>query len=270
MSHLFLKARSGFKDRLDASALTAALATATTAADVAQAPLTSGAHAIKVGDVFDVSGTCGGGIVIETGAARLDGIATGLTSSIIIVEGDVGARAGRNMRGGRLEIKGDAGDHLATGMKGGVVHVTGSAADGVGALSPGLRFGMTGGTVVIDGNVGTRAGDRMRRGLILVRGMTGAAAGSRMVGGTIVAEGGLGADPGQLMRRGTLIAPHAERLTDTFSDCGSHDLVILKLMWRAWAVQLGHLAPKPIPALVRRFAGDLATIGKGEVLLTAP
>ncbi len=269
MSHLFLKVRSGMTDRIDVSALTAALVVAHTADDLARAALTTGPHALAVGDVFDVSGTRGDGTVIETGSARLDGLGEGLAVGILMIEGNVGIRAGRGMRGGRLEIKGAVGDHLATGMKGGVIHVTGSAGDGVGALSAGFRFGMTGGTVVIDGDVGARAGDRMRRGLILVRGKTGPAAGSRMVGGTVIAEGELGADPGPLMRRGTLIAPHAESLLATFSDCGVHDLVILKVMWRAWAQSLGPLAPKPIPALVRRFAGDLATIGKGEVLLTA-
>jgi formylmethanofuran dehydrogenase subunit C len=46
--------------------------------------------------------------------------------------------------------------------------------------------------------------------------------------------------------------------------------VILKVMARGWAKELGALAPRAIPATVRRFAGDLATIGKGELLLTSP
>jgi formylmethanofuran dehydrogenase subunit C len=128
---------------------------------------------------------------------------------------------------------------------------------------------MTGGNVIVDGNIGARAGDKMRRGLILVRGTTGEAAGSRMIGGTIVAEGGLGPHAGQLMRRGTLIAPRVDRLMATFGDCGVHDLVILRLMSRGWLAELGPLAPKPFPPAVRRFAGDLAAIGKGEILLTA-
>jgi formylmethanofuran dehydrogenase subunit C len=90
-----------------------------------------------------------------------------------------------------------------------------------------------------------------------------------MVGGTIVAEGGFGAHAGQLMRRGTLIGPNATPMLATFGDCGLHELVILKVMERAWARELGELAPHPLPAVVRRFAGDLASIGKGELLLTA-
>ena len=70
------------------------------------------------------------------------------------------------------------------------------------------------------------------------------------------------------MRRGTLIAPNVEQMLATFGDCGAHDLVILKVMSRGWVRELGALAPHALPASVRRFAGDLATIGKGELLLT--
>ena len=90
-----------------------------------------------------------------------------------------------------------------------------------------------------------------------------------MIGGTIVAEGGFGANAGQLMRRGTLIGPRVDRMLPTFADCGHHELVILRVMERGWGRVLGPLAPEPFPAGVRRFAGDLAAIGKGELLLTA-
>ncbi len=128
---------------------------------------------------------------------------------------------------------------------------------------------MAGGTVVVDGNAGERAGDRMRRGTIIVRGRCGEAAGSRMSGGTIWALGGFGSGPGPLMRRGTLIGPAVERLLPTFVDCGPHDLLVLRILGRYLADTLGPLAPRPITGAVRRFAGDMASIGKGEILFTA-
>jgi formylmethanofuran dehydrogenase subunit C len=109
----------------------------------------------------------------------------------------------------------------------------------------------------------------MRRGTVIVRGKTGAGTGSRMLGGTIWAEGGFGPDPGAMMRRGTLIGPHVERLLPTFSDCGKHDLVIVRILNRYLKATLGDLAPKPLPIFVQRIAGDMATIGKGEILLPA-
>ena len=128
---------------------------------------------------------------------------------------------------------------------------------------------MIGGIVVVEGNVGARAGDKMRRGTVIVRGKTGPVAGSRMIGGTIWAEGGFGVEPGLMMRRGTLIGSGVERLLPTFVDCGNHDLVIVRILSRYLKATLGDLAPKPMPLFVRKIAGDMATIGKGEILLPA-
>jgi formylmethanofuran dehydrogenase subunit C len=128
---------------------------------------------------------------------------------------------------------------------------------------------MLGGTTVIAGNIGARAGEKMRRGTIIVKGKTGEGAGTRMIGGTIWAEGGIGPLPGFMMRRGTLIGPSVESLLPTFVDCGKHDLVIVRVMSRYLKGALGDLAPKPMPLFVRKIGGDMATIGRGEILLPA-
>ncbi|MDZ4842390.1 MAG: formylmethanofuran dehydrogenase subunit C, partial [Hyphomicrobium aestuarii] len=161
---------------------------------------------------------------------------------------------------------------LGAGMSGGLIHVAGDCGDSAGGLIAGKRFGMTGGTIVIDGSAAARTAEKMRRGTIIVRGATGAMAGVRMLGGTIVAEGGVGPDAGRLMRRGTILASRLIAGADipaTFADCGVHDLVILRIMARNWTRELGPLAPRFTPHVVRRYAGDLATIGKGELLLPA-
>jgi formylmethanofuran dehydrogenase subunit C len=269
MSSLVLQLRTALAERIDVSGLVRAAACAGDLGALQRLSVGSGRHPIELGDVFHVSGTPGGAIVLEGSSDRIDGIGAGLDGGTIVVDGDAGSGAGRGMRGGRLEIRGNAGTHLASGLKGGVIVVGGSAGDEVGAAYPGERFGMAGGTVVIGGNIGARAGDRMRRGTIVARGAAGAAAGSRMMGGTIWAQGGFGDGPGPLLRRGTLIGPAASRLLATFADCGEHDLVFLRLLDRHLAATLGDIAPSPLPARVRRLAGDLATIGKGEILLTA-
>ena len=109
----------------------------------------------------------------------------------------------------------------------------------------------------------------MRRGTIIAKGRFGPSAGSRMMGGTLWTETGFDAGPGPLMRRGTLIGPAVERLLPTFADAGLHDLNILRLISRYFAETLGELAPKALPHKVRRVSGDLATIGKGEILITS-
>ena len=255
--------------RVDLSALCPALAAGANLAELAHLPVAgAGGTAMKVGDAFALRGSSGGDVVIEGSHGSVDGIGAGLMSGRLIVEGDVGDRAGAGMRGGALTVRGSAGAYMASGMRGGVVHVTRKAGDFVGGVGTGKRFGMTGGCVIVEGDIGARAGDKMRRGLVLARGRIGAAAGSRMIGGTIIAERGFGPHAGQAMRRGTLIGPSVDAMSATFADCGWHDLVILAVMARAWKRELGDLAPRPLPSKVHRFAGDLAGIGRGEVLLT--
>lgn len=231
--------------------------------------LGDGNKAPRVGDLFSVSGTAGDSLVIGGDSPFLDYVGAGLDQGTIRVEGRVGSYAGRGMKGGRLEIAGDAGGYLASAASGGIVHVKGSAGDFLGGARPGDRFGMTGGTVLVDGGVGERAGERMRRGTVVARGKFGASAGSRMVGGTLWTEAGFGPRPGPLLRRGTLIGPSVDEVLPTYEDCGRIDPVILGILSRYIAETLGPLAPKALPPMVRKLAGDRATIGKGEILLTA-
>jgi formylmethanofuran dehydrogenase subunit C len=265
MSGLKLRLKSAPVGRLDLSCLQPAPLTAQSAEDVARLPFEGG----TLGDLFEITSTnTTGTLVLAQTTTACDGIGDHLASGTLIVEGDAGQYAGRYMKGGRLDIRGSAGNYLGAGMKGGLITVAGSAGSYVGGLLHGEKFGMAGGIIHVGGDIGERAGDRMRRGTIVVAGKTGAAAGSRMAGGTIWAEGGFGPGAGPLMRRGTLIGPKADDMLATFADCGLHDMVFLRLISRFVAAELGPLAPAPLPAKVRRFAGDLASIGKGEMLLT--
>lgn len=268
MTGLTLKLRNQPAERLNLSGLTAGVLADLSASDAKAINVSTTKADLTVGDVFDVSGESGDTLTISGGSAKLDFIGAGLKSGTIIFEGDVGSHAAKSMKGGRLEIRGNAGPWLATGLSGGIVYVSGSAGDFLGAASPGERFGMTGGHVVIGGTTGARTGERMRRGTVIVRGQTGPLTGSRMIGGTIIGESGFGDAPGMLMRRGTLIAPSATRLLATFVDCGTHDLLVLRILSKYLRDTLGPLAPqKPFPLKARKYGGDLATIGKGEILI---
>jgi formylmethanofuran dehydrogenase subunit C len=268
MSILTLKLKAAPDQRIDLAGVTPAKLAAMSQGDIENIAIGTSRRAVKLGDLFSLSGTPGDTLVIEGGAGRLDGIGAELDAGAIIVEGEAGAYAGRRMRGGTLDIRGAAGPFLASGLRGGLV-LAKSAGDLVGAPRVGERFGMMGGTVVVAGDVGERAGDRMRRGAIIAKGRFGPSAGSRMMGGTLWTETGFGAMPGPLMRRGTLIGPSVERLLPTFADAGMHDLNVLRLISRYFSELLGAQAPAPLPHKVRRISGDLATIGKGEILLTS-
>lgn len=224
---------------------------------------------LKLGDIFSVSGAPGDTLTIDGSTPRLDYIGAGLDGGTVIVNGDTGAYAGRLMKSGRLQINGNAGPALASGLTGGIVHVKGSAGDAVGALVSGDRYGIAGGIVIVDGDIGARAGEKMRRGTIVARGTVGPQAAARMLGGTIIAEKGFRPGLGALMRRGMLVAPKVDQIPATFADCGRHDLLILHIMARYFRETLGDAAPWLPTGPVRRYAGDMATIGKGELLLAA-
>jgi len=269
MSGLTFQLKTAPAERLDLSPLTPSKLANMALTEMLGTVIGSTKRRLTVGDVFTVSGQPGDTVTIAGGTERLDFIGGGLDKGTLIVEGNAGICAGRGMSGGRLEIRGSAGPWLGASLKGGLISVKGSAGGHVGGWRAGESFGMIGGTVVIDGDAGARVGDRMRRGTIIIKGRCGTYAGSRMLGGTILAEQGFGAKPGVLLRRGTLIGSTAEEMLPTYADSGKHDLAILNILSKYLADSLGPLAPAPIPSTVRKFAGDLAAIGKGEILLTA-
>ncbi|MCH9765754.1 MAG: formylmethanofuran dehydrogenase subunit C [Alphaproteobacteria bacterium] len=235
--------------------------------EISKLPIRVGAGHFALGDFFSVKGTPGDTLVIAGGTHNLDEVGAGLSAGVIVVDGDIGGYGARRMSAGHLEIKGCTGPYLASRLSGGLVTVSGSAGDNVGGIQAGEKFGMTGGVVVVEGDIGTRAGDRMRRGTIVARGKFGDHAGSRMMGGTLWSEAGFGKEPGPLLRRGTLIGPSVEKFLPTFVEGGSHDLVVLGLLSRHVQDALGDLAPKALPRVVHKYSGDMATIGKGEILL---
>lgn len=269
MSRLTLSVRAGAlpETRISLLGLTPAKLHGKSASEIASLPLQASNTALTVGDLFSVEGTAEDEVVFSGVTGQFDDIATRLDAGTIIVDGDCGGYAGRRMSGGTLSIKGSAGPFLASRMSGGLITVSGSAGDYAGGIKAGEKFGMTGGSVVVEGNIGAQAGDRMRRGTIIARGTFGEHAASRMMGGTLWTETGFGPEPGPLLRRGTLIGPTVERLLPTYVDGGRHDLVVLGILNQHMKATLGDLAPKPLPKIVQKISGDMATIGKGEVLI---
>lgn len=266
MSGLTLRLRNTPDTQLNLAAVTAKPIPSATAHDIERLDI-GVIPGLKLGDIFSVSGTPGETLTIDGSTSRLDYIGATLDGGTVIVNGDTGAYAGRLMKAGKLQINGNAGPAVASGLTGGTVHVKGSSGDALGALLPGDRYGIAGGVVIVDGDIGARAGEKMRRGTIIVRGTVGPQAAARMLGGTIIAEKSIGAGFGALMRRGMLVTPKVEQIPATFSDCGSHDLLILKILARYFRQALGDAAPWLPTGPVRRYAGDMATIGKGELLL---
>jgi formylmethanofuran dehydrogenase subunit C len=255
--------------RLDLSALVPHRLAGLPEAEIAKIELQTTRRRVTVGDVFHIRMGDAKQIRFHASCDRLDRIGQEMTGGEIVVDGDVGARAGRLMMGGRLTVRGGAGPWAASGMKGGTVEIFGDAGDRLGGPAAGEIAGMRGGVVLVHGRAGERAGDRLRRGTIVVEGGAGAYPGSRMIAGTLVVLGRTGPLPGYLMKRGTIVlGDKSEEMSPTFIDCGVHDLVALRLMagfFGGLSTRAGKLFRRPL----RRFAGDMAVVGKGEIFIRA-
>jgi formylmethanofuran dehydrogenase subunit C len=264
---LTFTSRTAPTQRLDLSLLTPQNLANKTVAEIARIEMGTTRERVTAGDVFRIREGDPAAVLIEGGSARFDRVGMGMTEGSLQVEGEVGVEAGRAMAGGRLTIRSDAGPFAASGMKGGTLVIEGDAGERLAGPLSGETVGMTGGVVHVRGNAGPRAGDRLRRGCILIEGRAGAYAGSRMIAGTLAIGGEAGDLPGYLMGRGTiLLGRGATLLSPTFADCGEHDLIAARLLadYAARAsAKLARLFRRPL----RRLAGDLAALGKGEIFL---
>ncbi len=256
-------------ERLDLSPLTPARLAGLDKRAMLAVRLGQSKRASTVGDIFRVAGGDLGDIVFDGGSTRFDGVGAGLTDGQIRVIGDVGAQAGRQLGGGRLTIHGSAGPHAGSAMRGGRLEIFGNAGDLLAAPLAGELAGMAGGLLVVHGKAGARAGDRMRRGLIAVLRGSGPQAGSRMVAGTLVVAGGAGAMPGYLMRRGSILLDRPpEALSPSFVETGAPDSAFARLIDRLLTAE-GILKRSLLGSVQRRFSGDNAVAGHGEILVAA-
>ena len=270
MSPLRFSLRAAPAQRLDLSPLTPQNLAGKTVEEIAAIEVGTTRVRMTTGDVFRVHKGDSAAMVIEGGSPRFDRVGLGMSAGAISVEGEVGVEAGRLMSGGQLTIRGDAGPFAGSRMKGGTLTIEGDAGERLGGPLSGETIGMSGGVLHTRGDAGDRAGDRLRRGVILIEGRAGAYAGSRMIAGTLAVGGEAGDLPGYLMGRGTiLLGRGATLLSPTFADCGEFDLVAARLIadYVAQAsAKLARLFRRPL----RRLAGDMAALGKGEILLPRP
>jgi formylmethanofuran dehydrogenase subunit C len=270
MKPLTLTLRQRPDQRLDLSPLVPHLMSGRSAAEIERIELQTTRSRVNVGDVFRLRAGEPGRIRIEGSCDRLDRIGHAMTEGEIFVDGHVGTQAGRLMAGGSLTITGNTGPWAASGMKGGLLEIRGGTGAFLAAPLAGEMAGMRGGLVIVRGRAGERAGDRMRRGTIVIEGEAGAYAGSRMIAGSLIVGKKAGPLPGYLMKRGSIVlGAGCEALSPTFVDCGHHELLVMRL----WAGIL-HPHSKRVATLLRRplqrLAGDMAVLGKGEILVGNP
>jgi formylmethanofuran dehydrogenase subunit C len=267
LTRLTLTLRQQPRQRLDLSPLVPHLLARKSAREIERIELQTTRHRIQVGEVFRLRMGDAEQICIEGDCDRFDYVGREMAGGELVVEGDLGIQVGRLMSGGRLMVRGNAGPWAASGMKSGALEIAGAAGDQLGGPLPGEMSGMRGGVVVVRGSAGERAGDRMRRGTIIIEGDAGPYAGGRMIAGTLIVLRRAGPLPGYLLKRGTLVlGGGCGALSPTFVDCGVHQLLgnrYMAAMIESYSKPAAKLMRRPL----RRLAGDMAVLGKGEIFV---
>lgn len=238
-------------------------------AEIGALELTTGNRKLRVEDAFQIEPGNPEHLVIRDSCERLTHIGQALDGGSITVEGDAGVYLALGMKGGCITVQGNADAYAASGMRDGMVEIQGHAGDFLAGALPGDVHGMAGGTVLVRGNAGDRAGDRMRRGMLFIGGSAGEYCGSRMLAGTLAVAGEVGSGPGIAMKRGTLLLSRTpDRMPVTFNYAGVHSLLFLRLLRKHLESQGEAFRPFAPPGeRVRRYCGDLAHGGKGEILV---
>lgn len=252
--------------RLDFSPLVPHLLKDKSEKEIADINLATTREKAAVGDLFKIRMGSPEEIRIEGGSERFDNIGAGSESGRIVVSGDAGTNVGRKMSGGELIVSGNVGPYAGSCLAGGRLEIDGDAGDFLGAPREGEIHGMTGGFLVLRGTAGERAGDKLRRGTILIEGDAGDWVGSRVIAGTLVVLGHAGENPGYLMRRGTIALAHPPALAPTFVDCGAYSSAFAAVFGRFLRPE-SREAARLFKAPLRRYAGDMAVLGKGEIFV---
>jgi formylmethanofuran dehydrogenase subunit C len=237
------------------------------AAEIAALPLIVGNRAACLGDYFAVHEDGTATIVLEGDLARVKQIGAGMTQGQIEIRGNAGMHLGASMRGGSIDVHGNAGDWAGAEMRGGQIHIRGNAGHGLGGAYRGSPKGMNRGLIIVDGHAGNEAGSAMRRGLIVIGGDSGDFTGAFMIAGTILVGGRLGGRTGAGLKRGTILAFEPPQLLPSFRYACTFSPPYVNLLLRHLR-SVGLAIPDAwMMGRYRRYNGDLAALGKGEILV---
>lgn len=240
--------RSPLELPLEAECLRADRVATLSEREIAALPVWLGGRPMKLGELFAVRGAH---------AARLR-----LEGDLSLAEG-----IGSEMAGGELVVEGHAGVGVGTGMSGGTIDVRGDCGDRVGAAAPGAARGMTGGEIVVRGSAGAEAGAGMRRGLLVIGGDAGESAGRGMIAGTVCVCGAAGRGAGRWIKRGTIVALGPIARPATFRYACTYRPPHLRLTFNYLRARYGlALADGFVTGRYHRYAGDMAELGRGEIL----
>ncbi|MGZ8245905.1 formylmethanofuran dehydrogenase subunit C [Methylomagnum sp.] len=268
MTALSFTLKTPSQQRIDVAPLTPDALAGKSVADIGAVLLQTGNRQVRADELFAIEGEDASQIIFRGATGKLDFIGKAMTQGAISVEGDAGSYLGMQMKGGRITVSGHIDAYGACELRNGEILIGGNAGDFLGACLPGNKKGMAGGVVIVKGNAGDRVGDHLRRGAILIEGDVGEYLGSRMTAGTIAVLGKVGPNIGFAMGRGTLLLAQAPVIPATFNDCGTHTLGFIPLLLKGFAgLDTRFAGMSDSLKRVRRYAGDMCGLGKGEILV---
>lgn len=243
-----LSLRAALDHSLEADCIATDRFAALSEIEIATLPVRYGGRSGRLGDFFTVKGGRAARLAIEGNTERVDGVGAGMAGGELVVDGSVGRDAGVQMAGGAIDIRGSAGDNA-------------------GGARPGASRGMTGGELIIRGRVGAEAGAQMRRGLIVVGGDAGERAGRGMIAGTVVVFGSAARGAGRWTKRGTIVALGPIERPATFRYACTYRPPHVRLLLVHLRSRYGLPVAEPqITGRYHRYSGDLAELGRGEIL----
>jgi formylmethanofuran dehydrogenase subunit C len=203
---------------------------------------------VPLGELFDVRGEPQASIRFVGDLEHADRLAAGLRDGQVVVEGNVGREVGLAMAGGSLDISGDAGPRA-------------------GAAQLSFKRGMTGGELIVRGSAGPETGAGMRRGLLVIVKSAGERTGLGMIAGSVVVFGAAGAETGLWSKRGSVIALGQITPPATYAYACTYQPVHLRLMFTRLQIKYDlSIHRRHLTGLYHRYSGDLAELGKGEIL----
>jgi len=216
--------------------------------EIADLPVWYGGQRARLDDFFSVQGERSSHVRLQGNLGQLQGVGAGMTVGELVIEGDVGRDTGVGMSGGVIDIHGDAGDNL-------------------GGATPGASRGMTGGEIIIRGRAGDDVGASLRRGLIVVMGDTGERAGQRMIAGSVILLAKAGRGAGRWTKRGSIVALGPIERPATFRYACTYRPPHLRVTFLYLRARHGvSVADHYVTGRYERYSGDLAEVGRGEIL----
>lgn len=265
---LRLKLQTSLQFPLEAPCLAPDRLATLSLSEIERLPVQHGNRQEHLADHFAVTGSAADAAVeIDGDCTRVKWLGAKMQGGSLRVLGHAGMHAGSTMTGGEITIHGTANDWVGAEMRGGLIRVHGDAGRQAGAAYPGSRAGMRGGILLVHGRTEDATGAAMRRGLIVVGGC-GDYAGASMVAGSLFVFGSIGLYLGMGMRRGTIVAGgSAPTLLPTFRAACTYQPEFLTIYWQR-LIALAYPC-QVMPRTWRRYCGDLAEDGRGEILLPA-